>query len=213
MSRGHVTIEGRQQASDASLHEALRLEPAAIVIGASAGAVGALQVLLPSLPRTLQAPVLVVVHVPPKRRSALVGVFSDRCSLVVKEAEDKEPLRSGVVYFAPPDHHLLVEREFSIALSRDDTVRYSRPSIDVLFTSAADAYGDGLLGIILTGANSDGAEGLRSVVDAGGTGLVQDPQSAEAAAMPEAAIKACPEALVLPLRGMAEALAQIGRMK
>lgn len=213
MSRGPTTVDGRQQVSDASLREALRLAPAAIVIGASAGAVGALQVLLPSLPRTLAAPVLVVVHVPPKRRSALVGVFADRCSLVVKEAEDKEPLNPGVVYFAPPDHHLLVERELSIALSRDDTVRYSRPSIDVLFTSAADAYGDGLLGIILTGANSDGALGLRSVIDAGGTGLVQDPQNAEAAAMPEAAIKACPEAWVMPLREMAKALAQIGRMK
>ncbi len=213
MIRGHIIGKAHRQAGDGRLNEAIPFTPSAIVIGASAGAVGALQVLLPSLPTTLQAPVLVVVHVPPKRRSALVGVFADRCPLLVKEAEDKEPLRPGVVYFAPPDHHLLVERELSIALSRDDTVRYSRPSIDVLFTSAADAYGDGLLGIILTGANSDGAEGLRSVIAAGGTGLVQDPQNAEATAMPEAAIKACPEAHAMPLLAMAELLAQIGRKK
>ncbi len=173
--------------------------PALVVIGASAGALEALSVILPALPGDFPLPVMVVVHVPQDRKSTLAEIFASKCRMTVKEAEDKEPLRPGTVYIAPPGYHLLVEVDFSVSLSSDEPVLYSRPSIDVLFESAADACGDTVTGIILTGANSDGARGLRRILDAGGAALVQAPEGASAAAMPQAALDACPGARSLPL--------------
>lgn len=175
----------------------------AVAIGGSAGAVQALLQILPALPPTFPAPVLVVVHVPPDRENALVPLLADRSRLEVKEAEDKEPARPGVVYFAPSDYHLLVEADGSLSLSSDELVRHSRPSIDVLFESAADALGPGLAAIVLTGANEDGAHGLRAVVDAGGTAILEDPATAAAPTMPQAARQAAPEAAVMSLTGIA----------
>ena len=126
--------------------------------------------------------------------------------MIVKEAEDKEPIRPGVIYFAPPDYHLLVEADHTLSLSADEPVLYSRPSIDVLFESAADAYGDGLVGIILTGANEDGAAGLSAVYDAGGIALVEDPEGAFSSAMPSAALARRREARVLSLDEIADYL-------
>ncbi|MES2476305.1 MAG: chemotaxis protein CheB [Verrucomicrobiota bacterium] len=177
--------------------------PAAVVIGASAGAIDALSVILPALPTSFPLPVLIVVHVPGHPQSMLAELFGNRCALLVKEAEDKETIRPGTVYFAPSDYHLLVEPDFTLSLSSDEPVLYSRPAIDVLFQSAADAYGDGLTGIILTGANSDGAAGLRAIRDAGGTALIQDPATAQGTAMPRAAITACPDARVASLAEIA----------
>jgi two-component system, chemotaxis family, protein-glutamate methylesterase/glutaminase len=133
-----------------------------------------------------------------------------RCAIRVREAEDKEPIESGVAYFAPPDYHLLVEQDKRLSLSDDEPVLFSRPSIDVLFESAADAYGGGLIGVVLTGANSDGANGLKAVVEAGGVAVVQSPGSAYAVAMPEAAIAACPDARVLPVNEIAAYLREVG---
>ena len=166
----------------------------AVVIGASAGGVQALSGVLPFLPADFPIPILIVVHVPPRRDSALVDLFARKCRLEVKEAEDKEPLDSGTIYFAPPDYHLLVEAGETIALSCDDPVHHSRPAIDVLFESAADVFGSDLAAIVMSGANQDGARGLAAVCAAGGTALVQDPQTAEVATMPEAALAACPSA-------------------
>lgn len=177
-----------------------------IVIGASAGALDALTRVLPALPPEYPYPVLVVVHVPPDKNSILPSLMQAKCSLRVKEAEDKEFLHPGTVYFAPPDYHLLVEKDGSLSLSTDWPVLFSRPSIDVLFESAADAYGDAVTGIILTGANADGAAGLRAVCQAGGRAMVQDPQTAPASAMPQAAAEACPNAVILPLENIAEQL-------
>lgn len=171
----------------------------AIVIGASAGALEALSAILPALRADFDLPIMVVVHVPPDRHSVLPELFGAKCRVPVKEAEDKEPIAGGTIYFAPPDYHLLVEMDRSLALSSDEQVLYSRPSIDVLFESAADAYGPGLVGVVLTGANHDGAKGLRAVVEAGGRALVQRPQGAVASAMPEAAIMSVPTADVLSL--------------
>lgn len=171
----------------------------AIVLGASAGALEALSTLLPSLPATYRVPLLVVVHLPPDRKSVLAELLQSRSALRVVEAEDKEPIVRGSVYVAPPDYHVLVEMDRSISLSTEEAVRFSRPSIDVLFQSAADVYRQELIGIVLTGANSDGAIGLRAVCDGGGIGIVQSPSSAEAAAMPLAAAALCPEAAVLQL--------------
>lgn len=178
----------------------------AVVIGASAGALEALSNILPKLPPDFCLPVFVVVHVPPHRKSALAELFQSKCRVPVREAEDKEPISPGCVYFAPPDYHLLVETDKSLALSSDEPILFSRPSIDVLFETAAYAYGSSLIGIVLTGANSDGSSGLKAVVQEGGTAIVQDPEGAFADAMPQAAINACPTAEIMTLDAIAQYL-------
>lgn len=164
----------------------------AIVIGASAGGVEALGTLLPALPGHLQAMVLVVLHQPRDRPSLLVEVFAARCALTVHEAEDKQMLSPGAIYFAPPDYHLLVDSGPRIALSVDPPLHFSRPSIDVLFESAAELWGRRLLAILLTGANADGAAGIACVARHGGTTIVQSPADARHAVMPAAALAAHP---------------------
>ena len=186
------------------------LAPEAIVIGASAGALEALSSLLPGLPADYRLPILVVVHLPPDKTSLLAELLRVRCAIRVREAEDKEPIEPGVVYFAPPDYHLLVEQDKRLSLSDDEPVLFSRPSIDVLFESAADAYGGGLIGVVLTGAKSEGANGLKAVGEAGGVAVVQSPGSAYAVAMPEAAIATCPDARVLPVNDIAAYLREVG---
>lgn len=180
--------------------------PRAIVIGASAGALDALSAILPALPEDFELPIMVVVHVPPDKKSVLADLFQAKCRVRVIEAEDKEPVRGGTVYFAPPDYHLLVEESGRLSLSTEEAVLFSRPSIDVLFESAADVYGSGLVGIVLSGANHDGAQGLQAICDAGGRALVQNPLEAFASAMPEAALSACPSAETMPLEGIANFL-------
>ncbi|MFC3443405.1 chemotaxis protein CheB [Sphingobium rhizovicinum] len=171
----------------------------AVAIGASAGAVQALLHILPALPADTPVPILIVVHVPPDRSNALVTLFQDRCRLRVKEAEDKEAIAHGTVYFAPSDYHLLVEAERTLALSSDEPVNHSRPAIDVLLETAADAFGPALTAIIMTGANHDGADGVRAVAAAGGVVIVEDPATAQVPTMPTAALAACPSARVMPL--------------
>ncbi|MGE6740526.1 chemotaxis protein CheB [Allorhizobium pseudoryzae] len=178
----------------------------AVIIGASAGALEALSVILPKLASDFPRPILVIVHVPPDKRSVLASIFDAKCRLLAVEAEDKEPIEAGVIYFAPPDYHLLIEDTKTIALSDEDQVLFSRPSIDVAFESAAEVWGKSLIGIILTGANHDGAQGLKAVAAAGGTVIVQDPDGAYAGAMPQAALAACPQALVLPVDSIASYL-------
>jgi two-component system chemotaxis response regulator CheB len=160
----------------------------AVVIGASAGGVEALMTVLPALPGDFAVPVLVVLHLPRQTPSALVEIFAPKCALPVCDAEDKAPIEPGTIYVAAPDYHLLVDQGPCVALSADETVNYSRPSIDVLFESAADFYGSRLAGIILTGANADGARGLAAIEREGGVTIVQDPQTAYASAMPAAAL-------------------------
>lgn len=186
------------------------LAPEAIVIGASAGALDVLSNLLPALPSDYRLPILIVVHMPPDKTSMFAELMRARCGIRVREAEDKEPIEPGVAYFAPPDYHLLVEQDKRLSLSGDEPVLFSRPSIDVLFESAADAYGGGLIGVVLTGANSDGADGLRAVVEAGGVAIVQKPGGAYAAAMPQAAIAACPDARVLSVSEITAYLREVG---
>jgi two-component system chemotaxis response regulator CheB len=185
-------------------------KPSAIVIGASAGALGALSVILPELPAGFLLPVLIVVHVPPDRNNMMAELLQAKCQIRVCEGEDKDSIRPGVAYLAPPDYHLQVEPSLDISLSNDEAVMFSRPSIDVLFETAADAYGEGLIGVVLTGGNSDGAKGLRAIIDAGGRGLVQRPETAFATAMPAAAARACPEAEVLDLEEIAAYLKKAG---
>lgn len=186
------------------------ISPETVVIGASAGAVQALLAILPALPASFTAPVLVVVHVPPDRDNALVPLLQAKCRLTVKEAEDKEPIAPGVIYFAPSDYHLLVEADRTLALSNEEPVNYSRPSIDVLFETAADAYRKNLVGVILTGANHDGAAGLRAVIEAGGVAIIQSPAEAYATPMPDAALQASPTALIMNLDAIASYLSSLG---
>lgn len=185
-------------------------EAEAVVIGASAGALEALSVLLPALPAAFNLPVIVVVHLPPDRRSMLAELLQQRCRILVREAEDKEAISRGTAYLAPPDYHLLIELDKSFALSSDEPVHFSRPSIDVLFESAADAYGSALIAIVLTGANADGAKGMGAVAAAGGTAIVQNPESAFAAAMPESALELTPNARVMTLDEIAAYLSVVG---
>lgn len=175
----------------------------AVAIGASAGAVEALLRILPSLSADFPAPILVVVHVPPDRSNALVPLLQAKCEIKVKEAEDKEPTEPGVVYFAPADYHLLVEHDGSLSLSSEEPVNFARPSIDVLFESAADAFEAALTGVVLTGANEDGARGLKAIMDSGGRGVVEDPAGAYARTMPEAALRASPSARAMNLDAIA----------
>lgn len=183
--------------------------PQAVVIGASAGAVQALSAILPRLPANYPVPVLIVVHVP-EGPSGLLALFASKSAVAFREPEDKEPIVPATVYLAPPGYHMLVEADHSIALSADEPVLFSRPSIDVLFESAADSYGAGLTGIILTGANEDGARGAAAIHRAGGTVLVEDPATAYAPAMPAAALAFCPAATPLSLDAIVDHLLKLG---
>jgi two-component system chemotaxis response regulator CheB len=181
----------------------------AIAIGTSAGGVEALSILLPALPADLGAAVFIVLHLPRDRPSLLVGVLQPKCALPVREAQDKEPVERGTVYVAPPDYHLLVDTGPQLALSADEPVHFSRPSIDVLFESAAELYGERLLAIILTGASEDGALGMQAVHRAGGITVAQDPGTAHARLMVESALKQTPVNLVLSLEQIADFLRRL----
>lgn len=175
---------------------------AAIVIGGSAGALDALSVILPELPADFHLPVVVALHLLPGRPSGLAAVLGYRCALRVKEAEDKEPILPGTLYLVSPNYHLLVERQGCFSLSADELVNFSRPSIDVLFESAADAYGSGLAAVLLSGANDDGARGLARIRAAGGVAIVQTPETAVASTMPSAALLCGAAGEVLPLEAI-----------
>jgi two-component system chemotaxis response regulator CheB len=181
----------------------------AIVMGGSSGALEALSTLLPALPKDCAIPVAIVVHLPSTRPSHLAEVLAARTVLPVREAEDKEPIAPGTVYVAPPNYHLLVERTKTFALSADEAVLFSRPAIDVLFESAADAYGDRLAGILLTGASADGARGLSTVKRRGGLAIVQSPKGAIAPEMPLAALSMVEADQVLSLADLASLLGRL----
>lgn len=182
----------------------------AVVIGGSAGSVVVLGELLPGLPARFP-PVLVVVHLPPSHPSLLVEIFAGRCAMRVREAEPFEKIERGSIYFAPSDYHLLVETDGSCALSVGAPVHFSRPSIDVLFESAAYAYGTGLVAVVLTGASDDGARGLAAVEASGGVALVQEPETAEVDTMPRAALAAAPSAHVLSVSRLLSELRVLGQ--
>jgi two-component system chemotaxis response regulator CheB len=168
----------------------LKREFKAIVIGASAGGFGALKTIVALLREDLPAPVLIVQHMSPGTGDFMARHLDSVSKITVKEADEKERLLAGTAYVAPPNYHLLVEADGTLALSVDERVNYSRPSIDVLFESAAEVFGDKLIGIVLTGANSDGSAGLKKIKEAGGLTVVQDPCSAEVPTMPQAALSA-----------------------
>jgi two-component system, chemotaxis family, protein-glutamate methylesterase/glutaminase len=179
-----------------------------IVVGTSWGGLSALGRLLEHVPDELDLPVVVAQHRGPDSiEGALRTSLQRRVGRPVRDVDDKDPIERGHVYLAPPDYHLLVERG-SFALSVDERIRYARPSIDVLFESAAYAYGAGVIGVILTGANEDGAAGLRRIAERGGAAIVQDPATAERRTMPDAAIAAA-DVTVLRLEEIGPHLARL----
>jgi two-component system chemotaxis response regulator CheB len=178
----------------------------AVVVGASAGGIQALSVLLPALSPETRAAIFIVMHLPRDKPSVLAEIFARKCALPVHEAEDKEPVAPGVVYIAPSNYHLLVDEGPQISLSADDPVHHSRPSIDVLFESAVEIYRERLLGMILSGANEDGAQGLAAIKDAGGLTVVQKPDTALAPLMAMSALALRPADWVLPLLEIAALL-------
>lgn len=183
----------------------------AIVIGGSAGAIAALAMLLPRIPENYPFPVIVVLHLHPLQDRYFLEHLGKTCNLRVKEADEKENIQAGYIYFAPPNYHLLIENDKTFSLSIDEKVNYTRPSIDVLFESAARAYGSHLIAIILTGANNDGAEGLRLVKQKGGLVIVQDPKTAESSYMPTAALQATTPDFVLGLEEIGRWLANLAQ--
>lgn len=158
-----------------------------IVIGTSYGGLSALQKVLGDLPREFPAPVVIVQHRTRDQDHDLRSFMQKRCPLPLREPEDKEAIAPGTVYLAPRDYHLLIERD-GFALSTDSPISHARPSIDVLFESAAEAYGSRLIGVIMTGANADGANGLAKIKECGGICIVQQPENAVARQMPDAAL-------------------------
>ncbi|WP_025128377.1 chemotaxis protein CheB [Pseudomonas sp. PH1b] len=184
----------------------------AIVVGASAGGVEALLNLFSDFPEGFQLPVIVVLHLPDERRSQLAEVFDRRLALPVKEADDKEQIVPGTLYFAAPGYHLSVEQDRSLSLSQEERLHHSRPAIDYLFESAADAYGHNLAAVLLTGANQDGARGLAEVKRQGGLTIVQDPDEAHVSTMPDAALALHQPDYILPLRGISRLLAELERI-
>ena len=182
---------------------------AATVIGGSAGGISAVTAIVSGLPASFPLPVVLVLHQSPDQPPCWVEYLGRQARLPVTEAEDKMPLTAGTVYCAPPGYHLLMETDGSLALSVDAKVNFARPSIDLLFSSAAEAFGAALIGIVLTGANNDGARGLAEIVAGGGLAMVQSPRTAEWPTMPEAALQAVPEALVVNLEDIAITLVEL----
>jgi two-component system chemotaxis response regulator CheB len=182
----------------------------AIVIGGSAGGLDALLSIVPALPDQVSCPIVIVLHLPPAQPNLVPEILSRVCARAVHEAEDKMPLRNQTIYVAAPNYHLLIEKNRSLSLSIDEPVHHSRPAIDVLFESAADAYGPAVAGLVLSGANQDGAEGLCQIRQAGGVAIVQAPATASSPMMPETAIRRVgPSAHVVRLVDLGAFLARL----
>lgn len=181
-----------------------------VVIGTSWGGLAALSTLLHGLPADFSLPIVVVQHRGKDSERLLTELLQDTTDLKVCEIEDKEPLTAGTVHIAPANYHVLIEEGY-LSLNTDDMVRFSRPSIDVMFMSAADTYGARAIGVVLTGANEDGSRGLAQIAKRGGVALVQDPKSAEIPIMPVAATKAVPTAETLPLGALAPRLVELSQ--
>lgn len=170
-----------------------------IVIGVSTGGTKALKTILSVLPSKFALSVIIIMHRHKETDGYLERLLDNECKMQVKQADEKEEIKAGVVYVAPPNYHLLIEDDGTFSLSVEGVVNYARPSVDVVFESAAGVYGQGLIGVILTGANKDGSQGLKKIKEAGGLVIVQAPETSEVAEMPRAAIAAVKPDYVLPL--------------
>jgi two-component system chemotaxis response regulator CheB len=185
----------------------------AIVMGMSAGGIEALKLILPALPPSFPLPIMIAQHRDEHSGSFLSEYLNDKSGIQVSEAEDKEPLCAGRAYLAPAGYHLLIESDRCLSLSVDPRVNHACPSIDVLFESAADAFGKSLIGIVLTGANADGAQGLKAIKARGGLAIVQNPEEAKSSAMPRAALKAASPDYIVELTRIVPLLMELSALQ
>lgn len=177
-----------------------------IVIGGSSGGLEALLRILPGLARSFPIPIVIVLHQSRLAKSSLVHVLQSRCNMMVCEPEDKEQIEPGYIYIAPPNYHLLIEADRTFSYENSELVNYSRPAIDVLFETAAEVYEDKLIGVLLTGSNADGANGIKQIKEHGGMTIVQNPDGANSPFMPGAAIQRSKVDQILNLDEIAEKL-------
>ncbi len=185
----------------------------AIVIGLSSGGMSALKLIFSVLPADFKTPVIIVQHISARSDNQWIKLLNDKSNLYIKEADEKEKIENGKVYIAPPNYHLMIERDKTFSLTIDERVSFARPSIDVLFESAAEVYKNKLIGVILTGSNNDGTNGLKRIKGCGGLTIVQDPKTAESAYMPASAIATLKPDYILPLKDITNLLIEIDKQK
>jgi two-component system chemotaxis response regulator CheB len=173
----------------------------------------ALSTIIPGLPSSFPIPVVVIQHISPHSDNYMTRHLDNISAIKVKEVDEKEKIKPGVVYTAPPNYHVLVEEDETFSLSVEERINFARPSIDVFFQSAADVYGPHLVGVVLTGANNDGSQGLKMIKKKGGLTIVQDPDTAEVDGMPRAAIAATKIDHILPLKQICPFLVQLANME
>ena len=185
----------------------------AIVIGVSSGGMKAMKIMFSLLPENFSTPIIIVQHINAHSDNQWIKLLNDKSNLPIKEADEKEQIEKGNVYIAPPNYHLLIEKDKTFSLTIDERVNYARPSIDVLFESAAEAYKNKLIGVILTGSNNDGTKGMKRIQECGGLTIVQDPATAESNYMPASVIAAMQVDYVLPLNGIIALLIKITQLQ
>ena len=181
----------------------------AIVIGVSSGGLNALRFIFSALPAEFRIPIIIVQHIGPRSDNQWIKLLNVKSNLPLKEADEKEKIEKGNVYIAPPNYHLMMERDKTFSLTIDELVNFARPSIDVLFESAAEACTIKLIGVILTGSSADGTAGLKKIKEYGGLTIAQDPETAESAFMPASAIAAFGPDYILSLKNIVELLIKI----
>jgi len=183
----------------------------AIVIGVSSGGMNALKFIFATLPAGFSIPIIIVQHVSPRSDNEWIKVLNENSNLTIKEADEKEKIEQGNVYIAPANYHLLIEEDKTFSLTIDERVNYARPSIDVLFETAAEAYKNKLIGMVLTGSNNDGTLGIKRIKECGGLAIIQDPVTAESSYMPASAIAAIDPDYILSLEEIIELIKKIDK--
>jgi len=183
----------------------------AIVIGVSSGGMTALKFIFSALPADFSIPIIIVQHVSARSDNEWINLLNNNSNLTIREADEKEKIESGNVYIAPANYHLMIEKDKTFLLTIDEYVNFARPSIDVLFESAADAYKNKLIGVILTGSNNDGTKGIKRIKEYGGLAIIQDPETAESSTMPASAIAAILPDHILPLDKIVQLLIKIDK--
>lgn len=185
----------------------------AIVIGVSSGGMNAMKILFSALPLEFNIPIVIVQHISPRSDNQWIKLLNDKSKLHIKEADEKEKIEPGNIYIAPPNYHLLIERDKTFSFTIDERVNFARPSIDVLFESAAEVYTNKLIGVVLTGSNNDGTKGIKRIKECGGLAIIQDPETAESSYMPASAIAAIKPDYILSLEEITALLIKTDKQK
>ncbi len=183
----------------------------AIVIGVSSGGMNVMKIMFSLLPKEFSIPIIIVQHMSAHSDGEWIKILNDKSGLNMKEADEKEKIGKGNVYIAPPNYHLLIERDKTFSLTIDERVNFARPSIDVLFESAAEAYKNKLIGIVLTGSNNDGTKGIKRIQECGGLTIIQNPETAESAYMPRSAISVIQPDYILSLQEIIKLLIKLDK--